>query len=66
MKIIVKPGSKKSEIKFEDGVYYVSVKSRAEDGKANLELIKLFKKKLKKDVRMVSGFKSRKKVLEIL
>ena len=64
--VLVKSGSRKSEIRFEDGVYFVKVKSRAEEGKANLELIKLFKKKFKKDVRIVSGFKSRKKVLEIV
>ncbi|MBU2589254.1 MAG: YggU family protein [Nanoarchaeota archaeon] len=68
IKIIVKTNAGKNEIlKFDEEkkAYRVNVKTIPEKGKANLEIIKLFHKKLKKQVKMVSGFKSKEKVLEI-
>ncbi len=63
-KIKVKTNAKKSEIIKKEGFYEVYVKEKPEKGKANLEIIKLFKKKLKMDVRIVSGLTSKEKVLE--
>lgn len=44
----------------------VAVAAPPEDNKANLALIKFLSKKLKKQVRIVSGFGSKTKILEIL
>ena len=65
IKVRVKPGSKTQEIKKEDNVYIVKLKSRAEDNKANLELIKMLKKYFKAEVKIKSGFTSRSKIVEV-
>lgn len=43
----------------------VAVAAPPEKGKANLELIRFLSKKLKKQVRIVSGFGNSSKILEI-
>ena len=65
MKVKVKPHSKKSEIiKISEEEYEVLIKSAPEDNKANIELIKKLSKHFKKEVKIVSGKNSRKKVIE--
>ena len=67
IKIKVKTESKKQKIeKVSDKEYKVFLKSRAEDNKANLELLKLLKKEFKKDARIIKGSKSRNKIVEVL
>ncbi len=66
--IIVKPNSPKTEIKAFDNdnqAYHVDVKAHPEKGAANKEIIKYFTKLLKKDVRIISGMKIRRKTLRI-
>jgi len=66
-KIIVKPNSAKNEIKkFDEGrkAYRVNIKEKAEDNKANIEIIKFFSKLLKKKVKIIKGLKSKEKVLK--
>ena len=66
-KVIVKPNSRKNEILGYDKdkqAYIVHIKEKAEDNKANLELIKFLSKFLGKRVRIKSGFKSREKLIE--
>lgn len=66
--VIVRPNSPKTEIKEYDKekkAYRVNIKAPPEKGKANLEIIRFFSKLLKKKVRIVSGMKSREKLLEI-
>ena len=66
LKIIVKPNSSKNEVLGEDkGRLKVAIKAEPEKGKANKELIKFFRKLTKSEVRIVSGLKSRKKMLKI-
>ena len=43
----------------------IQIKAKPEDNKANIELIKFLSKSLKKKVRIVSGFKSKEKIVEI-
>ena len=68
MEVIVKANSKKEKVEFnkEKNLYIVSVKSEAKNNKANLDVIKLMSKFLKKPVKIVKGFKSKKKVIDIL
>lgn len=58
--------SKTEVVGKEGGVYRVNVKAAPEKGKANLEIIKLFSKLLKKEVRIIKGFKSKEKVLKVV
>jgi len=64
IEIKVKPNSGKSEIIRKDG-YIAFLKSPPENNKANIELIQLARKKFQSEVRIVSGFTSKKKVVEI-
>jgi len=70
IKLIVKPNSAKN---FIEGAYLDRIKIRIasppEKGKANRELVKFISEKLeipKKNIKIISGEKSRIKVLEII
>ncbi|MBI5797719.1 DUF167 domain-containing protein [Candidatus Woesearchaeota archaeon] len=65
IEIKVKPNSGKSEIKEENGIYTAHLRSPPEDGKANLELLKLARKYFKKPAKIILGKTSKNKVLEI-
>ena len=65
IKIKVKPHSGKQEIIKNRGEYVVCLKSIPEDGKANIELVKLLKKHFNKPVKIKSGLTSRNKIVEI-
>ena len=65
----VKPGTKGATRleKQEDGSYVAFLHARAHDGEANTELMKLLSKELgvaKTQIAIVSGDKSRQKVIE--
>ncbi|MBS3097224.1 DUF167 domain-containing protein [Candidatus Woesearchaeota archaeon] len=67
-KIIVKPNMPKNEIKGFDkakSAYRVNIKAKAEENKANIEIIKFFTKLSKKRVVIISGLKSKEKILKI-
>jgi len=61
----VKPHSGRQEIVNEGKNYVVYLKSVPEDGKANIELIKILKKHFKKEIKIKSGKTSRNKIVEI-
>ena len=69
LKIKVKPGSGKQEItKISNEGYTISLKQKAEDNKANIELIKLLKKYLKvnsNNLNIIKGLRSRNKIIEV-
>lgn len=69
IKIKVKPQSGRREVvKISDKEYKVSLKERAEDNKANIELIKLLGKRFNissNDINIIKGLKSRNKIIEI-
>ena len=48
-----------------EGLYFVKLKSLAEDGRANLELVKVLSKYFSSEVKIKSGFTSRKKIIEV-
>lgn len=71
MRIEVKviPNAKKDEVNLRgknlsDGLI-VRVKSPPEDGKANKDVIKILEKYFNKNVRIVQGEKSRRKIIEV-
>lgn len=66
IRIKVKTNSKEQNIEKIEDFYFVKLKSYAEEGKANLELIKLLKKYFKKKVKIKSGFTSRNKIIEVI
>lgn len=61
----VKPSSGKQDIKKIGGKYIVSLKEKAENNRANIELLKILKKKFKKEVKLIKGLKSKNKIIEI-
>ncbi len=66
LKIKVKPNSGKQEIKrISENEFAVSLKSKTEDNKANIELIKLMKKRLGKNIKIIKGLKNRNKIVEV-
>jgi uncharacterized protein (TIGR00251 family) len=62
----VKPNSREQVVEKKDSEYTVKLKSVPEDGKANIELLKLLKKYFGREVKIKSGFTSRKKRVEVL
>ena len=69
LKIKVKPNSGKQEIEnIDDKNYKISLKSKLEDNKANIELLKLLKKHFRvgaEDIKIIKGIKCRNKIIEI-
>ena len=62
--IKVKAGMPKTEITGEeDGVYSVNVHAKAEDNKANIELVNFFSRLAGKRVRILKVVKSKRKVI---
>ena len=67
--IIVKSRSPKSRVVGFDerrDAYLVDVHAPPEDNKANIEVVKLFTKLLRKKITILSGMTSKKKVLRAL
>ena len=65
----VKPGSKeKKVVKIADGEYEIDLTERAEDNKANIELVNLLAREFGVDFRKIKikNPKSRKKIVEII
>ena len=68
IKVILKPNSSKNKIKefdSERNAYRIDIKAPAQDNKANVELVKFLSRALKKDVKIIKGFKSREKLIKI-
>lgn len=68
IRVNVKPGKKEDKIELNEGVYIVELSERAEKGKANIALIRLLAKHFKvpsSNIRILNGFTSHKKTLEI-
>lgn len=68
-KLIVKTNMPKTEIIGFDSVknaYRMNVNAVPEKGKANMEIIKFFRRHLKKDVKIVSGATSKQKLVRVL
>jgi len=66
--VLVKTGCSESCFSGQDssGSYLVSLHARPFDGEANKELLRFLRKELGKPVRIVSGFRSKKKLIEFI
>ena len=68
IQVKVKPNSKTEEVSHEEGSFVVKVKEPPREGKANQAVIKLLAAHFsvpRSQVRILSGFKSRNKVIEV-
>lgn len=67
IEVAVKPGSGKSEIVGSDekGILKINLKARAEDGKANAELVKLLSKHFGRPARIKSGHTGKRKLVAL-
>lgn len=66
-KVIIKPNSQNNavvEFNKDKGAYLIKIKARAEDNKANIELIRFLSKILGKKIKIKSGLKSKVKAIE--
>jgi len=63
--ITAMPNSKRFSVSVKDGKVRISLKSSPENNKANIELIRELSKLLGTEVRIVSGFKSKRKRIQI-
>ena len=64
MEIIANPRKRKTEIVGDnEGALIVNVKGKAENNEANSEIIRFFSKKLGRKVKIVKGFRSKRKIL---
>jgi len=67
MKIIVKTNCPKNEVREYDSVrdaYRVEIRAKPVDGKANIEIEKFLSKHFGKKLKIISGFKSKIKLLK--
>ena len=66
LKVVVKTNAVKTEIVGQiNGLIKIAVKAPAEGGKANRELVKFLTKLLNRNVKIISGFTSKQKILRI-
>lgn len=68
-KVIVKTNSGKNEIVSYDKIkkaYRINLNAKPIEGEANKELIKFLSKELKRNVRIINGFRSKEKIIELL
>ncbi|MDD3083609.1 MAG: DUF167 domain-containing protein [Candidatus ainarchaeum sp.] len=67
MKLKVSTGKTSVQLKLDENeeVLLIDIKSNPEKGKANKEIIKELKKLFKSEVKILSGLKNKKKVVEI-
>jgi uncharacterized protein (TIGR00251 family) len=66
--IIAKPNSKRNEILGYDSArkaYKVAIAAPAQDGRANIELVKFLSKEMKRRVMIKSGFTGKRKIIEV-
>lgn len=68
-KVIVKTNSRENRIlsfNKDKNAYIIQINAAPIGGEANKAIIKFLSKQLKKQVRIVSGFKSKEKIIEII
>ncbi|ADG71312.1 DUF167 domain-containing protein [Brachyspira murdochii] len=68
IEVKVTAGAKSNSFKFENGAYYVRIMAKAIDGKANKAIIEFLADELnikKKDIDILKGEKSSKKIIAI-
>jgi len=62
----VVPRSNRNELKEQDGKFKLYIKAVPEKGRANREIVRFFKKKCNLKVEIVSGEKSKDKILRVI
>lgn len=68
IEVKVTAGAKSNSFKKENGLYYIRIMAKAIDGKANKSIIEFLAEKLnlkKKDIEIIRGEKSGKKIISI-
>lgn len=66
--VIIRPNSGKNEVTGHSEslkAYTISIKAKPEHNKANIELIKFLSRILNKNVKIISGLSSRRKLIKI-
>ena len=67
IRVTVKPNSSRNEILSMEGEKYkIAIKAAPDKGRANKELIKFLSRYFKKKVTIISGFRSREKLVRLI
>jgi len=61
----VSTGKKQFRLNWKENVLHVEIKSNPDKGKANKEIVKKLKKFFGSEIKIISGFKSKEKIVEI-
>lgn len=65
IKVKVKVNQNENKIEKKEDYYLIYLKEKAENNKANIELIKFLGKYFKKEIKIIKGFKSREKLIRL-
>ena len=65
IKVVVKVNSRENKIEKIDDYYKVYLKARPVEGEANLELVKYLSRYFKKRARIISGLRSKEKLISL-
>jgi len=66
IKVVVKTNSKENKIERIDDYYKVSLKARSVEEEANLELVKFLSRYFKNRARIISGLRSKEKLIGLI
>ena len=64
--IFVKANSRKNKLVFEKEQFIVHISEKAQNNKANIALVRFLSKLLNSDVKIVCGFRLKRKVIKIV
>ncbi len=68
IQILVKPDSNEDHLYYnkERQIYVLSIRAKAQDNKANIEVIKFLSRLFKKRIKIVRGFKAKLKLVDVV
>jgi len=66
IEVKVKTNCSTNKFIIKEDKYFIELKAKPKNNEANLELIKFLSKKFKKRLRIVRGFKSRIKLIDVV
>ena len=66
IEVKVKTNCSRNNLVVKEGKYFLELNAKPKNNEANVELIKFFSKEFKVKVRIIRGFKSRTKLIDVV
>lgn len=66
LEVKVKVNCSRNRLVVKEGKYFVELNAKPKNNEANIELIKFLSKEFKKRVKIIGGFKSKIKLIDIM